>query len=329
MPERETDLSIVVPFYKGEDYVSRLIGSLVHSMNCCSCEFSAELIIIIDSVDSETVNVESIVKPLLAGCSHFVLIVSKNLLNMGVAMSRNIGKQLATGRFITFIDQDDYVGENYFRALSNNLTEKYDFFLLNGLLTYETNNFKRAIFLYRYRITFGIIAKSNFLITPGIMVMNRKTVTHDFRQVSSKRAGSDDWAFYLELLSGPRKKYRYIMEHLFYYVVHEHNFHHSKLNFLLSQIRTIQHFQKADPHNLTLRIKVLSLKFRLKLNLSMISSKSLTASDVAGFFSLVYIELSSINNIIWLFLLRKSKKNMIRPAAAESQALQQNPATRI
>jgi glycosyltransferase involved in cell wall biosynthesis len=308
MTEKATDLSIVIPFYRGEPFISRLIGSLANSLKVSGSELRVEIILIIDSMESETDSVRSVIEPLLRDSLQTIFLVHKNEMNVGVAMSRNIGKKMASGRFITFIDQDDYVDEAYFAALSRNLSEEFDFFLLNGLLTYETNDFKRAIFIYRYRVTFGIIAKSNFLITPGIMVMNRKTVTHDFRQVSSKRAGSDDWAFYLELLSGKRKRYKYIMDQLFYYVVHEHNFHHSKLNFLLSQIRTIQHFQKADPRNLTLRIKVASLKFRLKLNLSMISLKTLNASDVAGFLSLAYIELSSINNIIWLFLLQKSKR---------------------
>lgn len=311
MLKRETDLSIVIPFFKGENYITRLINSLAGSMKCSEGDFQVEIIIVIDSVSSQKEIILSLVQPLLAELAQFTLILIRNEINMGVARSRNIGKKLARGRFITYIDQDDYVDEKYFAVLSRNLNEEYDFFLLNGLLTYETNNFKRAIFIYKYRVTFSIIAKSNFLITPGIMIMNRKKVTHDFRQVSSKRAGSDDWAFYLELLSGRPKKYKYLMDSLFYYVVHEHNFHHSKLNFLLSQIRTIQHFQKADPRNLTLKIKVSSLKFRLKLNLSMISVKTLNYSDVAGFLSLAYIELSSINNIIWLFLLKRSKKKPV------------------
>ena len=314
--QREPDLSIIIPFYHGLKYLPRLINSLVNSLESSGCSFFVEIIVIIDSPDTEIAQVRSLIEPLLPPNGQAALHILKNERNLGVAMTRNVGKGIATGKYITFIDQDDYVDADYFKALQRDLSDKYDFFLLNGLLIYETNNFKRAIFLYRYRITFDIIAKSNFLITPGIMVMNRRSVTHDFRQVSIKRAGSDDWAFYLELLSGEPKKYKYIMDPLFYYVVHEHNFHHSKLNFLLSQIRTIQHFQKADPGNFTLKIKVLSLKFRLKLNLSMISWKNLTKSDVAGFFSLVFIELSSINNIIWLFLLRRSKRGTT-PAPAD------------
>lgn len=310
MPENNIELSIVIPFYKGERYIPRLLASLAESMKVVGAPFHVEVIVIIDSMDSDTAVVKAILSELELASPMFFVSLYKNNTNLGVAMSRNAGKRMATGKFITFIDQDDYVDKAYFGALKANLSEKYDFFLLNGLLTYETNNFKREIFIYRYRVTFGIIACSNFIITPGIVVMNRSKVNHDFRQVSEKRAGSDDWAFYLEMLSNPKRKYRYIMDHLFYYVVHEHNFHHGKLNFLLSQIRTIQHFQRLDPRNLTLHMKLLSLRFRLKLNLNMISVKSLTLGDLAGFLSLAWIELTSINNIIWLFLLRRSKRNM-------------------
>jgi len=310
MIKKEPDLSIVIPFYRGMRFLPRLLNSLNSSLNFSISSLLVEIIVVIDSVETEVDQVRIVGNPMFDKNDSVSFTIVKNDRNLGVAMSRNVGKKMASGKFITFIDQDDYVDLGYFKALQSNLSDKYDFFLLNGILSYETNNFKRAIFIYRYRINFGIIAKSNFLITPGIMVMNRRSITHDFRQVSSKRAGSDDWAFYLELLSGKQKKYKYIMDHVFYYVVHEHNFHHSKLNFLLSQIRTIQHFQKFSPHNLTLGLKVLSLKFRLKLNLSMITWEGFNASDMAGFLALAYIELTSINNIIWLFLLKRSKRRL-------------------
>ena len=308
MQESKTDLSIIIPFFKGGQFLPRLISSLMNSLEHSGNSISIEIIVIIDSPETEISQIRTIVESLTRQNEKVVLSILKNEKNLGVSMSRNKGKSVSTGRFTTFIDQDDYVDEEYFQVLKQNLSEKYDFFLLNGTLIYEQNGFKRLIFLYRYRLSFGIIAKSNFLITPGIIVFKRTSVYHDFRQVSPKHPGSDDWAFYLELLAGGRKKYKFIMKPVFYYVVHEHNFHHAKLNFLLSQLHTIQYFTKRYPDNINLRLKQNSLKFRLKLNLSLLSLKSLSLADVAGFLSLVWIELTSFNNILWLFLQRRSKR---------------------
>jgi hypothetical protein len=42
----------------------------------------------------------------------------------------------------------------------------------------------------------------------------------------------------------------------------------------------------------------------------MITWEGFNASDMAGFLALAYIELTSINNIIWLFLLKRSKRRL-------------------
>jgi len=295
------DISIVVPFYHGEKFIARLAGSLLASLKASSGKLIVELIVIIDAPGSDISTVSSLLGRVLDETSPVRQIFLKNEVNLGVAASRMRGQSVATGKFLTFIDQDDFVGLSYFPVLEKNLSDTAGFLVLNGELEDESQHTRRPILYYHNKLSFNKIARANFLITPSLLVFNTGRVRCDFRQVSARHPGSDDWACYLELLSDKSVKYRFIGDRVIHYVIHEENYHHDKFNFLISQIRTIEYFQRKFPRNRTLKIKRLSLQFRLKLNLSMIRISRLTRGDVAGFVSLAYIELTSINNLIWLF----------------------------
>ena len=298
--DQGTDISIVIPFFNGEKFLPRLVKSLCESYEASDGVFKVQLVVIIDSTGSDISQVETLLEHLTAGCGNISHVIQKNETNFGVAGSRTIGKSRSSGKYITYIDQDDYVDVSYFSTLEKNLTGEFDFFVLNGYVEFEKQKIRRPVFYYHNRLTFSKIVRSNFLITPGLLVFNKDRITCEFRQVSMKHPGSDDWAFYLELLSDRKLKYKFIRETLIHYVVHDENFHHDKFNFIVSQIRTIQYFKRKHPRNLVVKMKLSSLHFRLKLNLSMISVSTLTLADISGFFSLLFIELFSINNITWL-----------------------------
>jgi glycosyltransferase involved in cell wall biosynthesis len=295
-----TDMSIVVPFYRGEKFFPRLAESIVASYLASACKLVVELIVIVDSVESDVGQISSMLNQ-HTGVSHNIFTkVVKNDCNLGVARSRMTGQQLSSGKFITFIDQDDYVGASYFSVLEQQLTGDFDFFLLNGYIEFEKQKIHRPVFYYHAKLTFNQLARVNFLITPGLLVFNNSRVRCEFRQMSVKHPGSDDWACYLELLSNPTLKYKYIRERLIHYVVHNTNYHQDKTNFIISQIRTIQYFQRKYPRNTAIKIKIASLQFRLKRHLSLIKLSALTMSDVAGFLVFIWIELFSVHNLIWL-----------------------------
>jgi glycosyltransferase involved in cell wall biosynthesis len=294
------DISIVVPFYRGEKFFPRLAESIVASYQASACKFVVELIVIIDSVESEVGQISSMLNQITGASRNIFTKVIQNEFNLGVAQSRMTGQQLSTGTFITFIDQDDYVGISYFSVLEQHLTGDFDFFLVNGYIEFERQKIHRPVFYYHAILTFDKIARVNFLITPGLLVFNRARTNCEFRQMSVKHPGSDDWACYLELLSNPSMRYKYIREKIIHYVVHDTNYHQDKTNFIISQIRTIQYYQRKYPQNAAAKIKIASLQFRLKRHLSMIKLSALTMNDLTGFLSFIFIELFSIHNLIWL-----------------------------
>jgi glycosyltransferase involved in cell wall biosynthesis len=258
------------------------------------------MIVIIDSVDSDTSQITSGLKEITLPAEKFSVVVRKNAQNLGVAQSRMNGQQLSTGKFISFIDQDDYVGPSYFSVLEQNLSGNFDFFVMNGYIEFEQQKIRRPVFYFPVRLSFDKIARVNILITPGLLIFNRSRITCNFLQISAKHPGSDDWACYLDLLSQPALRYKYIREKLLHYVVHTHNYHQDKSNFIISQIRTIEYFHRKYPRNVSVGIKLSSLEFRLKRHLSLLRFSKLTLRDIAGFFSFIFTELLIIQNFIWL-----------------------------
>lgn len=294
------DISIVIPFYKGDKVLPRLAKSLVKSYMVSSRALFVEMIVIVDSVDSDISLITSGLNEITLPAEKFFVVVRKNGQNLGVAQSRMNGQQLSAGKFISFIDQDDYVGSSYFSVLEKNISDSFDFFVMNGYIEFERQKIRRPVFYFPVRLSFDKIARVNILITPGLLIFNRSRITCNFLQISAKHPGSDDWACYLDLLSQPALKYKYIREKLLHYAVHAHNYHQDKSNFIISQIRTIEYFRRKYPRNVSVGIKLSSLEFRLKRHLSLLRFSKLTLHDIAGFFSFIFTELFIIQNFIWL-----------------------------
>lgn len=102
MPE----VSIIIPVYNNEAYVKKCIASVRRQT---FTDFEA---IIVN--DGSTDKSRNIVEPLIKNDKRFQLI---NQENQGVAAARNQGVKIAQGKYLTFIDGDDYIGENYIKNL--------------------------------------------------------------------------------------------------------------------------------------------------------------------------------------------------------------------
>lgn len=107
VPKTKTPLvSVIVPVYKAEAYIHACIDSiLLQSME------DFELLLI----DDGSPDVSGAICDEYAAKDGRVRAIHKE--NGGVSSARNMGIEQASGRFIVFIDSDDYVGANYLREL--------------------------------------------------------------------------------------------------------------------------------------------------------------------------------------------------------------------
>ena len=100
------EVSIIIPTYNRETYIEDLVlrikNQTVDNFEC----------IIID--DGSTDQTGILCDSLTAGDKHFVV---KHTANFGVSHARNIALDIARGKYITFIDSDDSIPDDYLEKL--------------------------------------------------------------------------------------------------------------------------------------------------------------------------------------------------------------------
>ena len=99
-------LSVVVPCYNVEGYLSRCLSSLVHQ----DIDGSAYEVIAVDdgSTDSTGEICDRYAK-------EYPQVKVVHQANRGVGAARNAGLDLARGKYLLFVDADDFMVENCFK----------------------------------------------------------------------------------------------------------------------------------------------------------------------------------------------------------------------
>lgn len=112
------DVSIIVPIYNVEKYLSRCVESLLNQ--------TLENIQIILVNDGATDNSGEIAKVYAEKNPDKILYLEKE--NGGLSDARNYGMPFATGRYIAFLDSDDYIEKNAYEEMYNKACEgNYDY----------------------------------------------------------------------------------------------------------------------------------------------------------------------------------------------------------
>ena len=111
------DVSIIIPVYNAEDYLSECVESILKQ----KYDISKIEILLID--DGSTDNSLKICKNYKKKYNNIVLIEQPN---SGVSKARNSGISKATGKYIMLLDSDD--------TLSNNAVKNLFNFLINMVI---------------------------------------------------------------------------------------------------------------------------------------------------------------------------------------------------
>ena len=101
------DVSVIVPVFNASQYIRECLNSLIKQSDS-----KIEIICIDDCSTDCSVN---IINEYLKKDKRIKLLTFSN--NMGVAAARNYGISVAKGKFIGFVDPDDYVDVDYFGRL--------------------------------------------------------------------------------------------------------------------------------------------------------------------------------------------------------------------
>ncbi|MTQ02934.1 glycosyltransferase, partial [Turicibacter sanguinis] len=100
-------VSVIVPVYNGEEYIRKCLNSLVNQT------LDSLEIIVID--DGSKDNTKTILDEFIYQYPEIIKVYSVS--NGGQGRARNYGVQFATGKYIGFVDSDDYVSPTMYETL--------------------------------------------------------------------------------------------------------------------------------------------------------------------------------------------------------------------
>ena len=111
-------ISVIVPVYNTEKYVEKCLDSISNQkLN------DLELIIVNDGSED---NSEAIIKKWVKNNENKIKIKYLKKENGGLSDSRNYAIPYVTGKYISFIDSDDYISENLYSNLEKYIDENID-----------------------------------------------------------------------------------------------------------------------------------------------------------------------------------------------------------
>ena len=127
-------ISIIIPVYNSASYLKICLDSVIYQTF-----IDFECICIDDGSDDDSL---AILKKYEINDKRFIAITQKH---QGVSAARNHGLKIATGKYIVFIDSDDWVTKDYLEVLYNNI-EKYNCDMISSFSYFYNNQTKKTYF---------------------------------------------------------------------------------------------------------------------------------------------------------------------------------------
>lgn len=237
-------ISVIIPFYKGNLYINRLLLCLEKNVTYCekkSANIFLETIIINDYPDEDIVLKNSYQK-----CN---VKVYKNQRNKGIHYSRVHGINLAKGEYIILLDQDDMIED---RTIFSQYTaiKDGDIVFSDGYVESFYNGEKKRFTLFRNKIVAPYILSlktylcaSNPIISPGQVMMKRSSIPETWLQHILEENGSDDLFLWILFLSQKPKAY-YNSDILYIHKYTGANYSLNKKKMLQSDIKVYELLQR-------------------------------------------------------------------------------------
>lgn len=227
-------VSIIIPVYNAEKYLYNTINSIVNQTY-----INIEIILIDDNSKDNSLEI----------CKKFAeddnrIKVIKNGENKGVSYSRNRGIDIATGKYIVFIDSDDTVDKNYiFELINPNKDDLYDIVIVNFKNIFIENNEENSGIIKYNVIDTNILSGKFFddyyyiksvLVGPCGILFKRKIIEDNNIRFPVEVTSAEDYAFNMQY-------YKFVKEYKFVNL-YLYNYYHRKNESLSKQI-TIKNFE--------------------------------------------------------------------------------------
>lgn len=129
----EDKISVIVPIYNAEKWLKRCLESIVNQTYT-----NLEILLINDGSTDNSFNI----------CKDFeerdkrIILINKS--NEGVSKTRNVGLEKATGKYIKFVDSDDWMEKETCEELIKLIQQEKTDLAICGLNIYKNNNILRT-----------------------------------------------------------------------------------------------------------------------------------------------------------------------------------------
>ncbi len=198
------DVSIIVPVYNSEKYISRCIKSILNQT------YSDYEVLFID--DCGTDNSIKIIDRYMKSIPEKIKLLHCEK-NMGSGYARDLGIKNAEGKYIIFLDSDDYISKDFLKTYINAMELNDADLAVGGYIRAKNGKFKvnkpgrEKINAWFYMSACNKMYKTSFLKNHGI----------DFRGI---RRYEDEQFAYRVLLEKPKIE---ILDYAGYYYVYNDN----------------------------------------------------------------------------------------------------------
>lgn len=185
-------ISVIVTIYNVEKYLPKCIESILNQTYK-----NLEIVLINDGSTDSSKDICN----KYANIDHRIQIINQN--NIGVSAARNNGLKRATGKYIYFMDGDDYIHPQMLEILESCLESNiYDFAMVSGIITYNINSkfndipisFEKKILtqsdLFKGLFNFAEEKEIQYQV-----VWNKLYRKDIIKNLSFKRTGSEDTEF--------------------------------------------------------------------------------------------------------------------------------------
>lgn len=202
-------ISVIIPLYYGSKYIKSKIKMIEKAFKIANILNEAEIIFVNDSPDE---------KISLYDIEYKVDVkVISNERNYGIHYSRALGLSYSKAKYIHFLDQDDYILEDFYEKTLNSIKDN-DVLVSNCIL--EKNNDEKRI-LYRNKIELNNVKRpylyiflDDRIISPGQCIIKRESIPLFWTKNIMQQNGSDDFLLWL-LMFEENKRFSVIKDVLY------------------------------------------------------------------------------------------------------------------
>lgn len=129
MNKYQYSLSIIVPVYNVSSYIYDCLSSIFNQLKNCDI---VEIVFINDGTKDDSMNIiqKYLIDHDLENHKNIKII---NQCNMGLSAARNSGISHSKGKYLYFLDSDDYLNNSFFEKILPLLNEDYDIIEFNSI----------------------------------------------------------------------------------------------------------------------------------------------------------------------------------------------------